>query len=198
MRRQQRFLVAMRDRALKLNVLPKLPSLIGLVQQTVATDVGATQMLALARLGSEIDRERISSLVLDTRFADPYRSPEGADLLLPRYGVIRNAVRELLTESESAEVAQATLEVLNGTDRAGVAQAAADFLSSRGYQVASVGNADRRDYRDTAVLVLKGNLKAGQAVASALSLPASAVREAKEESAADIRVIIGGAFSPPR
>lgn len=101
MRRQQRFLVAVRDRALQLNVLPRLPALLGLLQQTVATDLGPTQMLALARLGAEIERERISSLVIDTRYADPYRSADGAALLLPRTGAIRAAVRELLASAEA-------------------------------------------------------------------------------------------------
>jgi polyisoprenyl-teichoic acid--peptidoglycan teichoic acid transferase len=196
-RRQQKVLVAMRDRALQLNMLPKAPQLVGIVQRTVTTDLGPEQMLALARLASEIDRDRITSLVVDTEFARPFRSQDGADVLLPDTTAIRRAVDRTLKVASHPEL-RARVEVLNGSGRLGYGQKVATHLSAQGYDVVRIAAADRNDYRESRIEVLTGNEQAGAALASALRLPGTSVRDgASRTSSADLRFTIGQDFSLP-
>src|SRR6185503_8217855 len=66
--RQQQVLVSLRDRALQLNMLARAPDMLSIVQKSLSTDLTPVQLLSLARLVSEIDRERIGNLVIDTNY----------------------------------------------------------------------------------------------------------------------------------
>ncbi len=193
-RRQQRVLVALRERGLQLNILPKVPSLVGLVQRALQTDVGVTEMLRFARLGSEIERDRIRSIVVDSTLADPFLGPSGEDLLMPRRADIQRAIARAFAEASGQT---ARVEVLNGTARDGIARRLADQLAAAGYDVVRVDTADRRDYAETSVVSLSGDQRAAATLASRLRLPSSAVRLAPvANSPADVRVIVGGNFQP--
>ena len=193
-RRQQKVLLAMRERGLQLNILPKVPSLIGLVQGALQTDIGVTEMLGLARLGSEVERDRIRSIVVDATLADPFVGPSGEDLLMPRRGDIQRAIARAFAEASGQS---ARIEVLNGTTRAGAARRLADQLAGAGYDVVRVDTADRTDYAETSLVVLNGNQQAATTLASRLRLPASSVRVAPlANSPADVRIIVGGNYPP--
>ncbi len=196
-RRQQQVLVAVRDRALQLNMLPRAPEMLGIVQKAINTDLSTAELLALARLGSEIDRERIATLVVDTELVEPFKGEDGADLLRPNTPAIRRAIDNALKAASRPEL-RARIEVLNGTARAGLGQQAADYLSAQGYDVVRIAVADRTDYATSSVQVLTGNRLAGDAVAAALQLPAGALRERPTASStADLRVVVGQDFRLP-
>ena len=193
-RRQQRLLLAMRDRGLQLKILPKVPSLIGLVQRTIQTDIGVTDMLALARLGSEVERDRVKTIVVDSTLADPFFGATGEDLLMPRRADIQRAIARAFAEATGQS---AKLEVLNGTPRAGLARQLADQLAATGYEVLRVDSAERSDHAETSLVVLNGNQKAASALAARLRLPESAIRtETVANSQADVRIIVGQDFRP--
>ena len=190
-RRQQRVILAMRDRALQLDMLPRAPALLGIVQQAISTDLSGTELLALARLASEIDADRVANVVVDTQLATPFKGADGADLLSPNIPGIRREIDRALQAANRPET-QARLEILNGTTRAGVGQQASDALQELGFQVINVDVADRRDYQSTQVQVLAGDRTVGEAVANTLHLPPSAVVEsAAQDAPADVRVILG-------
>ena len=88
-----------------------------------------------------------------------------------------------------------TIEVLNGSGVAGDAAAGQTFLSSKGYNVKSIGNADNSNYTQTIIKAksnvssnfiasLRGELSSKYTVASSLTPLASS-------SATDVVVIIG-------
>jgi LCP family protein required for cell wall assembly len=193
-RRQQRVLVAMRDRGMQLNMLPRVPSLIGQAQQAVQTDFGVTQMFQLARLGSEIERDRIKSVVVDTTLAQPFLGPYGEDLLEPDQVAIRAAIAKAFAEAAGQS---ARVEVLNGTTRAGIARQLGDRLAAAGYDVVRVDTADRTDYPETSIVVLGENERAATTLAARLRLPQTAIRQAPvPSSAADVRIILGRNYTP--
>ena len=97
MRRQQRLLLALRDRSFQLDLIPKAPTLIELAQETISTDLSPRQLLALARLAQEIERDDIRTLVLDRDLAVPFKGPGGADYLMPRTAEIRQALQNLMS-----------------------------------------------------------------------------------------------------
>src|SRR5713101_538697 len=90
--RQQKVIVSLRNRALQLNMLSRAPELAGILQKSVTTNLSPGQMLALAKLMSQIDRERITNLVVDTNYVTPFKGIDGADLLSPNMPAIRAAV----------------------------------------------------------------------------------------------------------
>lgn len=192
-RRQQKVLVAMRDRALQLNMLPRAPALIGTIQKALSTDLSGTDLLALARLASEIDREKIATVVIDTNYATPFKGADGADLLQPNIPAIRAAIdRALKANVETVAAMQAKIEVLNGAGRAGLGQVAADQLTKAGLTVDRIGLAERANIRETQVVLLKGNRQTADAVAKALNVPLqSVVVQPSPNSMTDVRVILG-------
>lgn len=190
-RRQQRVLVSLRDRAMQLNMLPKAPTLIGLAQQTISTNFSATELLSLARLASEIEREKIVNLVIDTRYADPFRGQFGEDLLRPNSPAIRKAINDALLESVSSRTDGVRVEVLNGTQRPNLATTVGIALRDQGYQNLRVGSAERADYAESAVVYFNGKGDVARAIAVALGLPANSVRSGSGDSQVDVRVILG-------
>lgn len=191
-RRQQRLLLAMRDRGLQLNVLPRIPSLIGLVQQALQTDVGVGDMVTLANLGSKIERDRVKSVVVDTTLADPFVGWAGEDLLEPRRQDVRRAIVRAFAEASGQT---ARLEVLNGTSRVGIAQQLANQLEANGYDIVRVDPADRLDYRETSIVVLNDNMSAATTLAARLRVPQSAIQVSPVPNGpADIRIIVGANY----
>lgn len=100
-RRQQRVLVAIRDRAVQANMIFKAPELVPLAQRTVSTDFGPFDLIKLARLSSEIDRERITNLVIDANYASPFVTSDGAEVLLPNRPAIQSAITQAFNRAAS-------------------------------------------------------------------------------------------------
>lgn len=82
------------------------------------------------------------------------------------------------------------VEVLNGSpvDKAGLGLAEA--LRSRGFDVVSIGNADRADYEQTLVLDRVGRLDYARAVAEELQVE-PAFRQKNEDLLLEVTVILG-------
>jgi LCP family protein required for cell wall assembly len=190
-RRQQRVLVALRDRAMQLNMLPKAPQLVGLAQQTISTNLSPRELLSLARLASEIDREKIVNLVLDTQFADPFKGPAGEDLLRPRLGEIRQAINKAFVDSAASRSDGVRIEVLNGTLRQNLATNVGIALRDQGYQNLRVGSAERTDYAESIIQYYNGKADVARAIAEVLQLPTTSVRGGTGDSQIDVRVILG-------
>ena len=94
--RQQQVLLAIRDRALRPDTFARAPTLVDQGLRTVKTNFTATELLALAKLASQIDNSAISSLVVQYPLVVDYRGVGGAALLLPRKNDIRAAIRKTL------------------------------------------------------------------------------------------------------
>ena len=92
-----------------------------------------------------------------------------------------------------ADPAAVRIEILNGTTLPGAAARTAELLQQQGWQVASIGDADRSDYSQTIVI----NYGAADAVAAKVSTdlslePAQAQINGLAASAPiDIRIVVG-------
>jgi LCP family protein required for cell wall assembly len=193
-RRQQQVLVALRERALQMGIVSKVPALLGIAQKAIATDLDAGSMVALGRLGLEMDRNRIKTVVVDETMATPYKGPNGEDLLQPNRQAIQSAILRAFSQASGQT---ARVEVLNGSDRVGVARQLADQIARLGYEVTRVDDADRNDYANTTIEVLTGNQQAATVLATRLKIPQTAIKAASSSSAgADLRVIVGRSQQP--
>ena len=195
--RQQKVLVNLRNRALQLNTLSRAPELIGIIQKSLSTDLTPVQMLALAKLLSQVDRERISNLVIDTGYATPFRGQDGADLLQPNVPLIKRAIDNVERTAAHPE-RRAKIEVLNGSGTAGLGQKAADYLTAKGFNVVRIAAAERNDYRSSLVQVLTEDTRSAEALASILRMPNTAISLLPTPNAsADIRIVVGQDFRLP-
>jgi LCP family protein required for cell wall assembly len=193
-KRQQRVLVALRERALQTNVVSKVPTLLGIAQKAITTDLNAGEMVSLGRLGLEIERDRIKTVVVDENYADPILGPNGEDYLAPRRADIQRAILRAFSEASGQT---ARVEVLNGTDRVGVARQLADQLARAGYDVTRVDDADRNDYPDTRLEVLNGSQRAAAVLAARLKVPQTSITVVPSiNSSAQVRVIVGRSQQP--
>jgi LCP family protein required for cell wall assembly len=195
--RQQKVLVSLRNRALQLNMLSRGPELIGIVQRSLSTDLNAVQMLSLAKLISQIEREKITNLVIDTNYVTPFKGYDGADLLRPNTAAIRAAIAATQRSAAHPEK-RAKIEVLNGSGTAGLGQKAADYLTAQGFNVVRIAPAERSDYRSSMVQVLTTDRREAEELATTLHVPPTAISDVPTPNAgADIRIVVGQDFRLP-
>jgi len=153
-------------------------------------------LLELAKL----DADR---LVLQ-RVTGVFRAVDGKKLLFPHYDgeLVRDIVKQTLNAlatsgSDSPADKIFSIEVLNGTTAKGLAKRAAEIFQSFGYDVVSIGNAERDDYESTSVVDRFGNPEAVMNVAEVIRC--SDTRRSTEDpddgAAADFIVILGKDFN---
>lgn len=139
-RRQQQVLLAIRDQALQISVLPRLPQLISQAQQLARTDLTPVEIGALVNLGRGLNRDAdIVSLSPDPGLTPTYTGPGGASYinLTPAY---RAAVHTLVIEPRVA-AEHASISLYNAGAPVGTGSSAADLLGRSGLSVASIAPA---------------------------------------------------------
>ena len=97
-RRQQRVLIALRNRAREVNVIPRLPALYDAMRSSIETDLGLTDILALGRLGIQIESEDAHGFTIGFKETKSWTTPEGASVLLPRMSMINERIQHLFDE----------------------------------------------------------------------------------------------------
>jgi len=211
-KRQQQVAQAVFEQVTRLDLLPQLAPRASEMWQTlqgsVVTDLTLDEIIALARLASEVHPESIRYGVIDERYTQFWETPDGQQVLIP----LRDRMRELRDyifttepvlpqeDDPAARLAAeaATIKVMNGTTTTGLAGHTSEFLQQQGLQVAHTGNADRSDYTDSLIIVYTGKNYTAEYLANLLGLPPTAVVHGADPNAAyDISIIIGADYQPP-
>jgi LCP family protein required for cell wall assembly len=219
-RRQLQFLVAMSDQALKLNILPKVPSLIAQFRDSVKTDLSANEIISLARLASQIESDHIVTRSIDETMVTPWVTPQGGSVLIPKRDEIKKLIDEMFMPVDQPATVQPTatalpaarpgndqaalrsenarIEILNGTNTKGLATRARNYLNSIGYNVVTVGDAGRYDYRDTVIVYYTEKKVTQAALAKMFNVRPENIRAAPStRTDVDIRVILGSTAYVP-
>lgn len=108
--RQQQVLLAIREKALQLNIVPKIPELWDTMGDSVETDLQLVDILELAKLADDIKAEDIETAVIDQNMTVDYITDQGAQVLLPIRDKIRPVVESMFYTSAVAPAATATAE----------------------------------------------------------------------------------------
>jgi len=210
-RRQQQVMFAIRDKILNARLLPQLlpraNEIAAALGGAVQTDLSFQQVLALAKLGTQIDRSRIKSAYVDQTVTLPFNTPDNDQVLIPLRDEIRKLRDELLSPPLAVGAPGAALTpepparivVQNGTLTVGLAGQTAEALRARGFTVVQYGNTDdnRFDYAQTQILVYTGRMAVAQALANTLQVPPSAIKQVSSPSGNfDIKVILGADYRP--
>jgi LCP family protein required for cell wall assembly len=185
--RQQQVLLAIRDQALQLSVLPRLPQLLPQVQQLVRTDLTPVEIAQVMSFGRGLDRTTdILSLPPNPQLTPGYTGPGGASYinLTTTY---RSAVRQLVEQPRVA-AEQADIGVYNAGAPVGTGGTAAALLGRLGLPVARVETAPQRVVA-TRIEAGSGARETAAMIAKTLGLPADALVMTGESSS--VRVLLG-------
>jgi LCP family protein required for cell wall assembly len=99
MQRQQQIMLAVRDKALGLDILPKIPALLDALSGSYETDLTVAEMLSIARVWGDIPRERIAAYRIDETMATSWTTPTGGNVLIPRREAIAAVVQAFLAQN---------------------------------------------------------------------------------------------------
>jgi anionic cell wall polymer biosynthesis LytR-Cps2A-Psr (LCP) family protein len=134
MARQQQVMLAMRDRALRLNMLARIPTLLDQGVRAVNTNLTPTELLALAKLANDVDTNALGTLVVDNQLITPRAGAGGSVLLIPKTPEIKRAIQRTFADPRLAREG-ARVEVISNAARGQLAQQVADRLAGEGLQV---------------------------------------------------------------
>jgi LCP family protein required for cell wall assembly len=101
-RRQQQVLIAIREKALAVGAVPKIPELWATMADTVQTDLQLVDILELTKLADQITGEDIQSAVIDHAMTVDYETNTGAQVLLPVREKIRPVVDTMFASPKPA------------------------------------------------------------------------------------------------
>ncbi len=216
LRRQQQIIMAVRERVMSLDLipklLPKLPELVQNFSDSVQTDIPMDVILELAPIAREIEPQNIKRAIIDSSMCINTVTPGGADVLIPIREKIRPLIEELFatpTPVASQLITRETLErqrlavegarivVQDGTGE-GIAEKVARFLLDKGFQVVAYGPADRTDYQHTVIVNYTYKTYTLEQLALLFNVRPEEIRHSPANlEGIDIRVIVGKDFSFP-
>jgi LCP family protein required for cell wall assembly len=217
-KRQQQILLAIREKALSLNLIPKLPGLVATMGSMVKTDMTLAEMGELALLAPQVDLGNIKSVVIQKPMVVGHRTEKGAAVQLPRWDKIDPVIADLFSApvlvvptptpapptptptlapvqiEELQDLAHegARIAVQNGTSEPNFAARVAASLMEQGYQVVEFGDADRLDYPSTVIVDYTGKSFTLERLVERFQVTEENVRYSTNlRSQIDIRIIVG-------
>jgi LCP family protein required for cell wall assembly len=206
-KRQIQVLMAIRDKALRLDILPKLPALLQSMWGTLETDMNPTEVLALAQVGAKVKTENIKSGSIDQTMTVQFRTSNGADVLWFDRAKVGQLIEQIIPQDNvggdlASRVQQegARITILNGTTTPQLAERTAKYLQTQNFQIASYGNADRFDYPKTVLIDYNGKKVASlSALTKIFHVEPNNIRYVSNvNSDSDIRIILGADWTLPQ
>ncbi len=157
--RQQQVLLALRDQAVRFDLVGQLPTLIRQFGDSVRTDISISDAIRLAQVGLEIPRDEIQSVsMLPALYDDP--GIDGTYYLSADWDIATDIFSEFAGEPISppgAAIADpdygASIMILNGTTNTGLAGRVGTTLEQNGFWNVSVDNAENQGDHDQSTIV---------------------------------------------
>jgi polyisoprenyl-teichoic acid--peptidoglycan teichoic acid transferase len=175
--RQQKILLAVKDKSLSLGVLlnpGKLNRILGTIQDNVDTNLTLWEMMRFVKYVPDISPEKIAMHVLDNRSGLLYETHINSAYVLLPYEEDWSELHALAdniftrTENDPAYTAAApnnqpqfhvSVEIQNGTPTTGLASETAQLLESSGFEIVAIGNATSKDWQKTIIYDLTDGAK---------------------------------------
>jgi len=199
-RRQQQVLRSMYQQVLTLDIIPKIPQVWGALKETVATDLGPTDLIYLANIGSKLDMMNIKSRFVGRSVVRSWTAPNGGAVLVPDDALLGPLVEEAMAPPASGRGQRVVqVEVWNGTRYDGLGYVAAERLRWEGFQVVNVSPAEGGPYPRTQIVDFTTTSK-GSPLPVLIRLyrrqPSDVVAQPTEDRQVDFRVILGADYDP--
>lgn len=195
--RQQQVLMALKQQALTPGTLVRLPAVLAALRNAVNTDIPYDRLPDVAAILGHAHGASLTSTGLTPQDGDVSvgTSWDGQWIFVPNWTSI-NAKTQRLFSDPQLTADHARVDVENGTTTTGLAAILGATLTSDGFTVADVQQADRSDYATTEVIVHDPSVAySGRALASMLhaSLQQDSTAPVRATSP-QITVIIGANF----
>ena len=205
--RRHRFFLGLLNRQIQMNEKLENPAVAKMYFSFFRTNMNQRTLTQLFNEFVHIDTNRTNILSVGGNL----KEVSGQMLIIPRWdGIVKEIVRQTLgaltSEIEEHFIDNTlTVEILNGTATTGLAGRTAEMLRGFGYDIISVGNADRSDYENTVIIHFSGDEAMTKAFADVISCTniineSASTEESKGDDQsydfkADIRLIIGRDFN---
>ncbi len=156
-KRQQQIIAAVKDKALKLNLLTdfnKLQQLYSSISDSISTNLTVPEIIELAKIGKDINKDQISSVVLNDDFTScggflytPPRDEYGGAAVLIQIGKKYEEISKFIQNYFYSNIftEQAPIQVLNATRVPGLAGKYLNLISRQCLNTIYYGNATNRD-----------------------------------------------------
>jgi len=186
-KRQQKVLAAIKEKVMTFQVVKNpamVSNLLAALQSNIATNLQVGEILRLAKFGRSVDPSKIVHKVIDDRPGSPLVAGQygGAYVLVPRnddwtglrelasgvFGSETDLKIDPMPEKTAAAADQSgpaktkpRVEILNGSGETGLARDVAGKLTSLGFTVVRIGNADTFEFDRTMVYDLTDGAMSG-------------------------------------
>jgi LCP family protein required for cell wall assembly len=199
-RRQQEILRASYTRALRVNIIPRIPELFAELRSAVDTDLSVGDLVELASLAPALGEQRVRSFYINRSTVISWRTPQNAAVLLPNQEALMTLIQEAMSppDPEEQESLEAVVEVWNGTENADWDVLAAERLHYAGFET-RLAPADRRDYSSSILFDYAAgeDLEQRDLLLRSLGLSASSlVAGNAPEGDLSFRLVIGEDYNP--
>ncbi|MEK7623054.1 MAG: LCP family protein [Patescibacteria group bacterium] len=177
-RRQQKVLLSLKQKILESGTIMgpiQLKAIMDSLDAHMTTNMSFPELLALLKIGRELDTAQIQTLTLDASESGYLQNgvtDDGAFVLVPKSGnftAIRDAIEAIFvtatvkkddtprqkTTQLNLPIATSTIEIQNGTWRAGLAARMKKRLEDRGFAIATIGNTDERPQPKSGIIALQ-------------------------------------------
>lgn len=206
--RQQELILAMRDRILQFNMLPRLvsnaPSIYERLSDGIQTNLTLQQIIQLGLLAMDIDSRDIRTGIINPSMLYLGKSPDGLDVLITVPDEIRELRDEVFSHTSGAipmgdnnlsalQLAideEARIGIYNGTLEEGLASRSSDYFTELGLNITDTGNAQQHEA--TTIYLYNGAPYALRYFNELMNLHISRIRiRFDPEADVDIAVILG-------
>jgi len=191
------------QKARSTDTIARIPQLYQDLREAVQTDLGLTEILALAQHGLAVEPENIQTLVINNRLMQDWVTPDGAMVLIPNEQLLQQALTEFFNQLNQpparavAEAAQVVVE--NQTAYPNWAEVAGSRVAWAGGNLAAVETRPMSGSTTQIIAYTPGKSDTLTALAEAIGIDTAAVIAGDPNDPArthgeDIRVIIGYDF----
>jgi LCP family protein required for cell wall assembly len=197
---QDLFLRALAKKASSLSNVLKIPSLYQRLEPYFRTDLTLQEVAKLGEIGRGIDPDSVKMAMVPG--TDRYLEENGMEISywVPDGAGTEKMVNDLIKGMSRERNAAVKIAIENGNGIPGAADALATILRDLGFQVVSVGNANKQDYEDTRV-VARGSDEIPQALAlrgvRKICPSAKAYNGSSIPEGADVLIIVGKDYKRP-
>lgn len=180
--RQQKLINAVIDKVLNFESLTKIPALINNLGEYINTNINPNDLVSLARIMSDIDRNKIW---VETIKGEP-QYIGGVSFLVSDAQEVKKRVQNLLDNKYRG----CKIEVLNGNRIPGIAHNVANKMKELGFNVVNIDNADHFDYQKTVLILYSNDARLEEYVTNFLK-DIQIVHKEQPNNGIDMTIIVG-------
>lgn len=176
--RQQVLLKALGEKVQSPAIIPRIPSLISLIQEHIDTDLTWEEMLALMNFSRQLQGENLNMVLLPGQFSDAGEydrsywlvSDREADQVMESFFGVEQPLRVLGDEVTAIAPQRLRIAVQNATTENGIAGKMSRYLGTEDFTNTYLA----RDYPEsidrTLIIAQRGNLEAAQLLQEAIGM----------------------------